>query len=105
MLARLAALMSGTALVAAACCVLPMVLVLLGVGGAWGAIVARAAVPAPWLVAVSVVLVVAAWLAALRTRPPRGGRATLALATVAAAAAWTVWAHEATLNDWLITLM
>jgi len=105
MLARLAALMSGTALVAAACCVLPMVLVLLGLGGAWLAIFARAAALAPWIVAASVVLVVAAWLAALRTRRPRRVGATLVLATAATAAAWAGWAYEAALNEWLIILM
>ena len=65
------------------------------------AIAGVAAVPAPWPVATSVLRAVAAWLAALRTRPPRGGRATLALTTVAAAVAWT---YEATLNDRLVTL-
>ncbi len=96
---------AGAAAIAAACCVLPMALMLVGLGGAWLAIFGRIAAIGFHLGALAVVLIVAAWIVAL---PRRSGRSTIVALSAGSAltlVAWVVLLNEAAINDYLISLM
>lgn len=90
---------------AAFCCVLPMVLMLLGLGGAWLAAFATIAAAGFYLGGVSLVLLVAAWVVALRRGSRRQTIAMLSVGSALIAASLLVVLSEAAINDYIISLM
>ncbi|RME17711.1 MAG: hypothetical protein D6801_02835 [Alphaproteobacteria bacterium] len=102
----------GTSLVAgfaalgvAACCVLPMSLMMLGLGGAWVAVFGKVAAWSVVVLAVSSLLVAAAWAIAVWRRSVRGLRLWLSASTMLTALGWIVFLNEARINDQFIAWM
>ncbi len=93
------------ALGVAACCVLPMTLMLLGLGGSWLAIFGRIAAASFVVLGLSSLVLVAAWAVAYRRGSLAHLKWWLAGSTVMMALAWVVVFNEARINDYLITLM
>ncbi len=98
----------GAALLAfftALCCVLPMVFIIAGLGGAWVAVFGKVAAFSAYMIGVSLILVAAAWYVALRRRSAGNVMLFLATSTGLTLAAWLVYANEAALNDRLLAWM
>jgi len=87
------------------CCILPISLMLLGVGGSWVAVFGKIAATGYYVLTVSTVLLGLAWVLAYH----RGiiGRLSWRIAgsTGLTATAWVLVLYEAQINDFLITLM
>ncbi|UWQ32383.1 hypothetical protein K3555_17855 [Leisingera sp. M527] len=102
---RLSYLGSMTALGVASCCILPMTMMLLGLGGSWIAIFGKIAAASYYVLAVSTVLVAVSWLMAHR----RGTMAKLKWWLAGSAAmtglAWVIASKEAQINEYLIMQM
>ena len=96
---------SVLAVFSAVCCVLPMTFMLFGLGGAWLGVFGKAAAASPYLIALSAVLVAAAWIYAIRNGASRGARLVLVISTALTAAAWPIYYYEGAINDRLIGLM
>jgi mercuric ion transport protein len=88
-----------------ACCVLPMVFLLLGLGGSWLAVFGKIAAVSYVVLGLSSLLVLAAWVIAVRRGSPRSLRRWLATSTALVGAAWLVVANETRINEFLMTLM
>jgi hypothetical protein len=96
---------SAAALLTAACCVLPMALVLLGLGGSWIAVFGIVAAASLHVIAIAAVLTATGWILALRRRAGRRTYAILGVGTGMTFLAWLLVLNEAAINDYLITLM
>ncbi len=100
------ALMSTLAAVGvASCCILPMTLMILGIGGGWMAVFARAAAWAPLFITISAVMTALSWGLAWRRHQLRRLAPALAMLTAMTLLAWGIWANEAAINDLLISRM
>lgn len=104
-LTRLGLAGSGAAAIAAACCVLPVALMLAGLGGTWLAVFGRIAAIGFHLGALAVVLIAAAWIVAIRRRSGRSMIVALSVGSVLTLVACVVLLSEAAINDYLISLM
>ncbi len=104
-LSRLGLLGSTIAALAAACCVLPLALMLIGLGGSWLAVFGVVAAAGFHVAAVSAAVLAAAWVAAIKRRAARRTYMALGIGSLTTAAAWGVMLNEATINDALISLM
>lgn len=93
------------ALGAATCCVLPMALILLGLGGAWLAVFGTLAAYALPVLAASSVLIAAAWAIAMYRALLARLAWRLAGATVILGLAWGMYLAEARINQMLMTWM
>ncbi len=96
---------SFSALAVGACCVLPMGLMILGLGGSWMAVFGKIAAASLPVLGLSTLLVAVAWFVAYRRRGIAHLRWWLAGSTGLTAIAWGVVLNEARINDYLITLM
>jgi mercuric ion transport protein len=96
---------SVSALGVATCCVLPMTLMLLGLGGNWVAVFGTVAAAGWYVLAISSVLVITAWLVALRRRSAGRLKWWLAGSTAMTLLAWIVVFNETRINDTLIMWM
>ncbi|AVO39232.1 hypothetical protein [Pukyongiella litopenaei] len=96
---------STSALGVAFCCVLPMVMTLLGMGGSWLAVFGKVAGVSYHVLAVSTVLVVAPWLVAHRRGALARLRWWLAGSTAMTVLAWVMVLTESRINDYLIRQM
>lgn len=96
---------SAAALGVAACCVLPMALMLLGLGGSWISIFGSIAASGWYVPGVSTILVLAAWLIALRRHSAGRLKWWLAGSTAMTGFAWIVILNESGINDYLIMRM
>ena len=94
----------GAALTAA-CCVLPVALMLLGVGGSWLGVFGPLAAVSLYLAAASAIIVSVAWILAVRRKVPTRIYAFLATGSVLTTAAWAVILNEAAINDYLMELI
>ncbi|MES0827025.1 hypothetical protein [Ruegeria sp. SCP11] len=96
---------SLSALGVATCCVLPMVMMLLGLGGSWLAVFGEIAAASFYVLTISTALVVVSWLVSHR----RGSMARLKWWLVGSTAmtclAWAIVLNEAQINDYLIMRM
>lgn len=96
---------SVAAAITATCCVLPMALMLMGLGGAWIAVFGKVAAAGFYVGVLSTVLMGAAWFLAIR----RGSGSSTIIALSAGSAlivvAWAVMLNETRINDYLISLM
>ncbi len=96
---------SAAAFGVAACCVLPMIFLLAGLGGSWLAVFGKLAATGYYVLAASSALVaISVFLAVRNGSLPRlkwwlAGSAGLSLA------AWILVINEARLNDYLMTMM
>ena len=104
-LLNLSYLGSVTALGVAACCVLPMTMMLLGLGGSWLAVFGTIASVSYWVLAVSTLLVVASWLTFWRIGSLQHLKGGLVLTTALTALAWVIVFYETRINDVLIAWM
>ena len=90
---------------AAACCILPMSIMLMGLAGSWLGVFGKAAAWAPHLVAAAILCTAAAWLISWQRGGLRRHAPALTGLTALNLLAWVVWAREAAINNCLITLM
>lgn len=88
-----------------ACCVLPMVFILFGLGGSWLAVFGKIAAASYYVLGLSTLLIALAWVASLRHARPTGLRRWLAVSTILVGAAWLVVFNEGRINEALMTLM
>lgn len=93
------------ALFAAVCCVLPVALMAIGLGGSWVAIFGKVAAASYWIAGVSALLIALAWAIALRANASRDTRLILGAGTVLTLLAWCLILNEKALNDFLIAMM
>jgi mercuric ion transport protein len=93
------------ALLAAACCVLPLVIMLVGLGGSWVAVFGAVAAVSPWVALAAGLIIAFAWIVAIRRNASRQTYTLLTAGTVLTVFAWCLISYEAVVNDYLITLM
>ncbi len=102
---RTSVVSSFAALGVATCCVMPMTMLLLGLGGSWIAVFGKIAAASYYVLAGSTLIVGWAWIAAIRRGSARRLRGWLAFSTALTALAWALVFNETRINDILITLM
>ena len=96
---------SLSALGVATCCVLPMVMMLLGLGGSWLAVFGKIAAASFYVLAIATALLIAAWILCNKRGSLVHMKGWLLGSTVLTALAWVIVFTEARINDFLITLM
>ena len=96
---------SISALGVATCCVLPMTMMLLGLGGSWLAIFGTIAAASFYVLGLSTLIVLAAWFVTYRKGSLSQLKWWLAGSTTLTAVAWVIVFNETRINDFLITLM
>lgn len=96
---------SIVAVISAACCVLPLTLMLLGLGGSWVAVFGTIAAASLHIVVVAAAIILAAWILAVRRRASGRTYAVLGTGTALTIVAWGLVLNEAAINDYLISLM
>jgi len=89
----------------AACCVLPMTMILFGLGGSWLAIFGKIAAASYYVLGISTAVLLSAWTVSYRTGSISHLKWWLTGSTVLIAISWIVVVNEAQINDFLITLM
>ena len=88
---------------AASCCVLPMSLMIAGLGGSWMAVFAPLSVASPYILGISVVLLAVAWFHALRRKPRRSTLAILSVGTFLAFIAWLLIINDEPLTMFFLS--
>ncbi len=96
---------SFAAIIAAACCILPMGLMVVGLGGAWIGVFGKIAAWSFPIIVVSAGLLATAWIIAVRRRAARRTYVLIAGGSMLTALTWLVMIKESTINDYLISLM
>ncbi|WP_170505464.1 hypothetical protein [Ruegeria arenilitoris] len=96
---------SVSALGVATCCVLPMAMMLLGLGGSWLAVFGRIAAASYYVLAISTALVAVSWFLVLRNGTLANLKWWLVGSTAITASAWVIVFNEAQINDYLIMQM
>ena len=96
---------SLSALGVATCCVLPMTMMLLGLGGSWLAIFGKIAAASYYVLAISTALIAASWLASYQRGSLQKLKWWLSGASAITTLAWIVVFNEARINDYLIMQM
>jgi mercuric ion transport protein len=102
---RTAFLAALASLGVSACCVMPMVFLLFGLGGSWLAVFGRIAAASFYVLGVSSLLILVAWVLAIRRGSAPHLRRWLVASTVLLGLAWLVVFNESRINDFLMTLM
>lgn len=96
---------SISALGVAACCVLPMTMMLAGLGGSWLAVFGDIAAASYYVLGLSTALLVLSWMISVRRRSIAHLKKWLAGSAALTAGAWLLVIGETRINDFLITLM
>lgn len=96
---------SLSALGVATCCVMPMTMMLLGLGGSWLAVFGKIAAASYYVLAISTVLILVSWLASYQRGSLPKLKWWLCGATAITGLAWVVVFNEARINDFLIMQM
>ena len=96
---------SISALGVATCCVLPMTMMLLGLGGSWLAVFGKIAAASYYVLAVASIMLLIAWVIAARKGTLAHLKGWLVGSTILIALAWVIVFNETRINDYLITLM
>ncbi|MBW4707957.1 hypothetical protein KX928_09175 [Roseobacter sp. YSTF-M11] len=96
---------SVSALGVATCCVLPMAMMLLGLGGSWLAVFGTIAAASFYVLAIATALLLAAGIICYRRASLAHMKGWLLGSTIMTALAWGIVFNEARINDFLITLM
>jgi len=102
---RLSYLGSISALGVATCCVLPMTMMVLGLGGSWLAVFGKIAAASYYVLATSTLVVGMAWAVSLKRASLRQLKWWLSGSTALTALAWAVVFNEVRINDYLIMQM
>ncbi|MBO6718324.1 MAG: hypothetical protein JJ913_10250 [Rhizobiaceae bacterium] len=87
-------------LAATTCCVLPMSLMIAGLGGSWLAVFSPIAALSPYVIGLSVILLIAAWFAALRRGASGRTMSMLAGGSLFSLVAWLI-----VINDERLTML
>ncbi len=103
--ANLSYLGSVSALGVATCCVLPMAMMLLGLGGSWLAVFGKIAAASYCVLAVSTALAAVSWFLAHLNGTLANLKWWLVGSTATTALAWVIVFNEAQINDYLIMRM
>lgn len=96
---------SLSALGVATCCVLPMVFMLIGLGGGWLAIFGKIAAASFFVLGISTILVGLAWLMSIRRGTVDRLKWLLTGSTGLTMLAWIVVFNETRINDYLLNQM
>jgi hypothetical protein len=96
---------SMSALGVATCCVLPMAMMLLGLGGSWLAIFGKIAVASFYVLTISTALVALSWSVSHRRGSIGRLKWWLAGSTAMTGLAWVIVFNEARINEYLIMQM
>lgn len=96
---------SFSALGVATCCVLPVAMMLLGLGGSWLAVFGTIAAASYYVLGLSTFILLAAWYLANRNGSIPNLKWWLAGSTALTVGAWVIVLNETRINDFLITLM
>jgi len=96
---------SGLAFLTTSCCILPMALVLSGLGGSWLAIFSPIVAASLFILPLALLLVVVAWFVALRRGSGRQTFIWLSTSSVLTLLAVLIFVYQGLLNDYLISLM
>ncbi|MFS8185065.1 hypothetical protein ACMG4P_26380 [Pseudovibrio denitrificans] len=96
---------SFTSLGVATCCVLPIALMLAGLGGSWLAVFGKIAAASYFVLVASSVLLVLAWGVAVHRGSVARLKTHLLLSAIVTALAWAIVLNETAINDHLINLM
>ena len=96
---------SMSAVGVASCCVLPMTMMLLGLGGSWLAIFGKIAAASYYVLAISSVLVAVSWIVSHRRGSIMSLKWWLVGSTVMTSLAWVIVVHEVQINEYLIRQM
>jgi mercuric ion transport protein len=96
---------SLSALGVASCCVLPMTMMMMGLGGSWLVIFGKIAAASYYVLAVSSTLVAVSWVVCFQRGSLKKLKWWLAGSTALTALAWGVVFNEARINDYLIMQM
>ena len=103
-LARTGLFGSFLSLVAAACCVLPLVFIILGFGGAWLSVFGVIAAGAYYVVAATAAIIVLGFYIAIRRQASGRTYGLLFLGAALTVVAWLVILNETVINSFLIEL-
>ncbi len=96
---------SVSALGVATCCVLPMAMMLLGLGGSWLAMFGKIAAASYYVLAISTALVAVSWIVAHRNGTLANLKWWLGGSSAITALAWVIVFNEAQINEYLIMQM
>ncbi|WP_299077096.1 hypothetical protein [uncultured Ruegeria sp.] len=96
---------SLSALGVATCCILPMTMMLMGIGGSWMAVFGEIAAASFYVLAISTVLVMVSWLMSYQRGSLPKLKWWLLGTTAMTGLAWVVVFYEARINDFLIMQM
>ena len=96
---------SLSALGVATCCVMPMTMMLFGLGGSWLAVLGKIAASSLYILGLSTVILLAAWLVARHNGSVSRLKWWLLGSSGLTACALLVFFNEAPINDVIITLM
>jgi len=96
---------SVSALGVATCCVLPMAMMLLGLGGSWLAVFGKIAAASFYVPAISTALVALSWMVSYRRGSIGRLKWWLVGSTVITGMAWVIVFNETPINDYLIMQM
>lgn len=89
----------------ATCCVMPMTMMLLGLGGSWIAVFGKIAAASFYVLAIATGLLIAAWIMCRRQGSLAQMKGWLIGSTLLTGLAWVIVFSEARINDFLIKLM
>lgn len=92
-------------LAASSCCVLPMSLMIAGLGGSWMAVFAPLSAASPYVLGLSAGLLAIAWVLALRRKASRRTLAMLSTGTVLALTAWLLLVYDERLTMFFLSYM
>lgn len=96
---------SLAAFFAGLCCILPIAMMLLGLGGSWLAVFGNIAAISPYVAGVSVLLLISGWVIAAQNNANNQTRMILSASTVLTGIGIILILKEAAINDYLIGLM
>src|SRR3546814_7151694 len=105
MVSRAGLVGSVVALLTATCCILPMALVLLGLGGSWIAVFGAVAAASLYIIGLAAALTVTVWVLAFRRSARRWTYVAIGAGTAMTSIAWLIVLYEVTINDYLIRMM
>ena len=103
-LARVGLAGSILSLVSAVCCVLPLLFIMLGLGGAWVSIFGTMAAAGYYLLGATALVLVVALFSAIRDQDRVDVYALIFLGVVLTLVAWLIIANEGSINSALIEL-
>lgn len=96
---------SFLAFFSAACCVLPMAFMVVGLGGSWLSLIGAFSTVALYLIVLSVVFIAGAWVFAIHNGVAQQIKRALVISTALTIGAFVLLIYETPINDLFISLM